>query len=73
MRPAVTARPSWFQTCAMQLGASVRGVVYGFALIIAVPLAWTDSQLLPALLIGGSALIGMGMEAAIYLPRDRDV
>jgi hypothetical protein len=69
MRADATARPSWLQTGAVQLGASLRGIVYGFALIIAVPLAWSAGKPLPALLIGAAALFGIGVEAAIHLRR----
>ena len=72
MRPA-TARPSWLQTGVMQLGASLRGVVYGSALIVAVPFAWTAGKILPAFFIATVALIGIGVEAVIYNRRDRAV
>jgi hypothetical protein len=62
MRTAATTRPSWLQTGFMQLGASLRGVVYGFALIVAAPLAWTTGQTVAAIFIGGVAGLGIGLE-----------
>jgi hypothetical protein len=72
MRKASTARSSRLQSGAMQLGASLRGMVYGFALIVAAPLAWTGSKPAAALLIGTVALIGIGFEAVIHIRGDRD-
>jgi hypothetical protein len=70
MRTSTTARLSLLQTCAVQLGASVRGMVYGIALIGAAPLAWTAGKWPAALCIGAIALFGIGVEAAIYGRRD---
>jgi hypothetical protein len=70
MRTAATARPSRLQTGFVQLGASFRGIVYGFALIVAVPLAWTSGRPLPALLIGVVALVGISIEALIHSRMD---
>lgn len=47
----------------MRLGAPLRGVVYGLALIVAVPLAWQAGQQKAALSIGAVALFGIGLEA----------
>ena len=68
---ATTARPSRLETGALQLGASLRGVVYGFALIVAAPVAWTAGKPLPALFIGAVALISIAAEAVIHSRRDR--
>jgi len=72
MRTAATVRPSRLQSSAIQLGASLRGVVYGFALIGAVPLAWSTGRVLAALFIAFLALLGIGVEAAIHSRQDRD-
>ncbi|HEY8761222.1 MAG TPA: hypothetical protein VIP52_09975 [Candidatus Dormibacteraeota bacterium] len=68
MRTSATA--SWLQTGVLRLGASLRGVVYGFALMFAVPLAWTGGKGLAAVFIGAVALFGIAMEAVIYSRKD---
>ncbi|HEY8736372.1 MAG TPA: hypothetical protein VIO62_04945 [Candidatus Dormibacteraeota bacterium] len=45
-------------------------MIYGFALMFAVPLAWTGGKGLAAVFIGAVALLGIAMEAAIYGRRD---
>jgi hypothetical protein len=62
MRKATTAYPSWLRSGLLQLGATLRGVVYGFALMIASPFAWSAGQTVAALFIGGVAVLGMGLE-----------
>ena len=47
----------------MRLGAPIRGVVYGLALVVGVPLAWTAGDEKAALFIGAVALFGIGLEA----------
>jgi hypothetical protein len=46
----------------MRLSAPVRGAIYGLALVVAVPLAWTGGQSKGALLLGGVAVFGMLLE-----------
>jgi hypothetical protein len=62
MRTAATTRPTWLQTVVVQLGASLRGVVYGFAMVIAAPVAWSAGQTVAAVFIGGVAILGIGLE-----------
>jgi hypothetical protein len=62
MRTATTTRPTWLQTVVVQLGASLRGVVYGFALVIAASVAWSAGQTVAAVFIGGVAILGIGLE-----------
>jgi hypothetical protein len=47
----------------VRLGAPVRGVVYGLALIVAAPVAWQAGNYKAALIIGAVALFGIGLEA----------
>ncbi|MDQ6917831.1 MAG: hypothetical protein M3Z98_00590 [Candidatus Dormibacteraeota bacterium] len=70
MRTATTVRPSWLHTGAVQLGASIRGVVYGFALLVAVPQAWTAGKPLVAFLIGLVVLFGIVVEAVTHIRGD---
>lgn len=46
----------------MRLDAPLRGVIYGLALVVAVPLAWSAGKVLSALVIGGIAVVGIGLE-----------
>jgi hypothetical protein len=62
MRAATSVRPSWIQTGFLQLGASLRGAVYAFALIVAAPVAWSAGQTVAAAFIGGVAILGIGLE-----------
>ena len=71
MRAPTTARLSLLHSGAVQLGASVRGMIYGFALIVAVPFDWTGGKPLRALFIGAVALLGIGVEAMIHVRRDQ--
>jgi hypothetical protein len=73
MRTVATAQSSRLQTGAMQLGASLRGMVYGFAVIVAAPLAWTVGKAMAALFIAAIALLGIGVEAAIHLRGDQEI
>jgi hypothetical protein len=66
MRTFATARSSRLQTGALQLGASLRGMIYGFAVIVAAPMAWTVGKALPALFIAAMALLCIGVEAVIH-------
>jgi hypothetical protein len=56
----------------VRLGAPVRGVVYGLAVVMAVPLAWSAGNKLAAILIGGVALFGIGLEALVIWRKGRD-
>ena len=47
---------------ALRLDAPLRGVIYGLALVVAVPLAWSAGKVLSALVIGGIAVVGIGLE-----------
>ena len=47
---------------AVRLGAPLRGVVYGLALVVAVPLAWSAGNKLPAVVMAGAVVIGIGLE-----------
>ena len=47
----------------MRFGAPLRGVIYGFARVVAAPFAWQASEDKAALFIGAVALFGIGLEA----------
>jgi hypothetical protein len=44
------------------LGAPLRGVLYGLAPVVVVPMAWLDGRVIPAVVVGGLALIGVALE-----------
>ena len=73
MRTVATAQSSRLQTGAMQLGASLRGMVYGFAVIVAAPLAWTVGKGIAALFIAAIALLGIVVEAVIHVRGDQKI
>ncbi len=70
MRTATTVRPSWLHTGAVQLGALIRGVVYGFALLVAAPQAWTAGKPLVTILIGLVVVFGVSVEAVTHIQGD---
>ena len=47
----------------MRLGAPLRGVVFGLALVAGVPLAWSAGHTLAAIFVGGIAIFGICLEA----------
>jgi hypothetical protein len=55
---------------AVRLGAPLRGVVYGFALVIAAPVAWAADQTAAAVFVEGVAVLGIGLEAVASRRRD---
>jgi hypothetical protein len=46
----------------VRLGAPLRGTVYGFARVIAAPLAWMAGQTLSAVFMVGVAVLGISLE-----------
>ena len=48
----------------MRLGAPLRGLAYGIGVVVGVPLSWTAGKPLAAVIIGGIAIVGMGLEVA---------
>jgi hypothetical protein len=47
----------------VRLGAPIRGVVYGLALIVGAPITWQAGQQKAAVFIGAVAIFGIGLEA----------
>jgi hypothetical protein len=53
----------------VRLGAPLRGVIYGFALIVAVPVAGSSGRSAVAVFLVLGVLVGMGIEARMMLGR----
>jgi hypothetical protein len=50
----------------MRLGAPLRGVVYGFALIVAAPVAWQSGEQKAALFMGAVAHADVHVSGCLY-------